>query len=409
MIIMDEMLQQAQDYLDFLCVQAGNRAVGTEGNRKATAFFRDAVRDAGWDTFSTRFEAMDWEPGNTVLEVNGSTFTALPGPYSIGCEVEAQLVCAESYSGLEAMDLGGKVLLLYGDIAREQIMPKKFTFYNPEEHQQLVALLEAGQPAAIISATGRNSALAGGVYPFPMFEDGDLEIPSVYMTEEEGQRLAQLCGTQARLVSTCRRIPSFGYNVTATRGSDRSRRILVCAHIDAKKGTPGAIDNATGVIVLLTLAQLLKGPVQKGMVELAAFNGEDYFAVPGQKIYLEQNMNRLEDLQMVVNIDGAGYHDSTSACSFFNVAEAKQAAIMDCLARFKGITRGDEWYQGDHSIFAMQGRPAIAFTSRWFIENMENQGVTHTPGDHPGIVNLERVVEIAAAIKELIDSGILQE
>ncbi|MBK9392004.1 MAG: M28 family peptidase [Bacteroidetes bacterium] len=32
--------------------------------------------------------------------------------------------------------------------------------------------------------------------------------------------------------------------------------MVVTAHIDAKKGTPGAIDNATGVIVLLLLSEL---------------------------------------------------------------------------------------------------------------------------------------------------------
>ncbi|MEZ4997668.1 MAG: hypothetical protein R2758_09480 [Bacteroidales bacterium] len=32
----------------------------------------------------------------------------------------------------------------------------------------------------MIGATGRSSALAGGVYPFPLIEDGDFDIPSVY-------------------------------------------------------------------------------------------------------------------------------------------------------------------------------------------------------------------------------------
>ena len=87
------------------------------------------------------------------------------------------------------------------------LMPKNFVFYNPEEHQKIIALLEKGEPKAIICATGRNAALAGGVYPFPLIEDGDFNIPSVYMTEEEGKKLIQYAGKNIFLESRSRRIP----------------------------------------------------------------------------------------------------------------------------------------------------------------------------------------------------------
>jgi aminopeptidase YwaD len=35
----------------------------------------------------------------------------------------------------------GQVLLVHGDSAKEQLMPKKFPFYNPDEHRHIVALL----------------------------------------------------------------------------------------------------------------------------------------------------------------------------------------------------------------------------------------------------------------------------
>ena len=41
--------------------------------------------------------------------------------------------------------------------------------------------------------------MAGGVYPFPLIEDGDFDIPSVYLTAEEGERLAQFLGATATL------------------------------------------------------------------------------------------------------------------------------------------------------------------------------------------------------------------
>ena len=49
---------------------------------------------------------------------------------------------------------------------------------------------------AIIAATGRDPGLAGGVYPFPLIEDGDFDIPSVYMKDVEGDRLADYAGQE---------------------------------------------------------------------------------------------------------------------------------------------------------------------------------------------------------------------
>lgn len=36
--------------------------------------------------------------------------------------------------------------------------------------------------------------MMGALYPFPLFEDGDFDIPSVYMTDVEGERLAAYAG-----------------------------------------------------------------------------------------------------------------------------------------------------------------------------------------------------------------------
>ena len=43
------------------------------------------------------------------------------------------------------------------------------------------------------------------------------------------------------------------------------------AHIDAKKGVPGAIDNATGVITLLLLAERLSRYRGPHILEIFAF------------------------------------------------------------------------------------------------------------------------------------------
>jgi aminopeptidase YwaD len=300
------------------------------------------------------------------------------------------------------MDAEGKLLLVSGDLAEEQLMPKNFIFYNPEEHQEIIALLEEKKPSAILTATGRNASLAGGVYPFPLIEDGDFHIPSVYLTEEEGRRLLSEEGRIGCLVSRAERVQSEGYHLVAKKGNDQGKRIIISAHIDAKLGTPGAIDNGTGVVILMLLAELFKDYRDGPVLELLPFNGEDYYAASGQMIFLEQNQGRFDEIMININIDGAGYHIGPSAFSPFNLAEPILSNLKEVLGSSENLIEGAPWYQGDHSIFLQQGIPAIAVSSAWFVDHVDSQQITHTPADHPDIVNHDRVVEIARAIQEFI-------
>ncbi len=338
-------------YLDVLCNRIEERSVGSEGNREATRFLVDEFQKAGWKTSAAEFEAIDWNDGGASLESGGKAFEVFTGPYSLPFRGSAELLAASTIGELECSGMEGKIILLHGEIAREQLMPKNFVFYNPEEHQKIIALLEKGKPAAVIGATGRNSALAGGVYPFPLIEDGDFDIPSVFMTEEEGMRLLSLTGNIVTITSLSERIPGRGYNIIAVKGPDDADRIVITAHIDAKKGTPGAIDNATGVVTLLLLAELLRDYDGPRQVELVAFNGEDYYAVPGQMNYISSNQDRFSNMILDINIDGAGYHEGLSAFSEFNLPEELSRKLKQTIDRYPGITTGPQWPQGDHSIF----------------------------------------------------------
>jgi len=138
------------------------------------------------------------------------------------------------------------------------------------------------------------------------------------------------------------------------------------------------------------------------MLEIVALNGEDYYAVPGQMDYIHKNQNRFDQIILNINIDGAGYREGKSAFSLFGLTGEMKDQVNGVLSEFDGITEGVQWPQGDHSIFIQQGCPAIAVSSKWFIDHMDSQTITHTPGDNPGIVDCRRVVEIAAALNRLI-------
>jgi aminopeptidase YwaD len=190
-----------------------------------------------------------------------------------------------------------------------------------------------------------------------------------------------------------------GGRKTAGNGQPAERgRYVVSAHIDAKRGTPGAVDDATGVIVLLLLGELLAQFDGERMVELVAFNGEDYYAAPGERLYLQENQD-LSAIDLVINIDGAGYYRGGTHFSLYECPETLAAQARKVLMEH-GLAEGPHWYQGDHTIFVMAGRPAIAITSD--IDEVSRE-VTHTPKDSPEIVDSGKVAHIAKALAALLE------
>jgi len=395
---MDEISQKCLSYMRKLCVEISDRSVGSEGNRNAARYYEQMISFLGWKTEIQEFKAMDWEDGGASLQAGEESFEVFVSPYSLGCAVETDLISISSIEELAQAELTGKIVMLHGEIAREQLMPKNFVFFNPEVHQQIISLLESKAPAAIISATGRNASLAGGVYPFPLIEDGDFDIPSVYMTEEEGERLLAHNNEHIQLHSNSRRIPENGWNVIARKGESNGRRLVITAHIDAKKGTPGALDNASGVVVLLLLADLLQEYRSPYLIEIVALNGEDYYAVPGQMAYIKSMQDRFHEILLNINIDGAGYFEGKSAFSFYGLTAEVEGVIRSAMSQFDGIIEGAQWVQGDHSMFIQAGCPAIAVSSEWFTDHIDSQEITHTSKDIIEIVDCSKLVEIAMAL-----------
>lgn len=398
----NELIERIKLHLHVLCSEIGERRVGSEENRKATAYSKKVLKEFGWETETTQLQVIDWKTDGATLTCNGQSFEIYSSHYSLGCSAKGELLAIDTVSKLEQADIKDKIVLLHGEIALEQIAPKKFPFWNPEEHQHLISVLENGKPQAIITATERNAALAGGVYPFPMFEDGDFDIPSVFMKDTEGEKMLVLSGQTAELVSRAERIPETAFNVIGRNSNETKNRIVITAHIDTKINTPGAIDNGTGVTVLLALAEILKDTPLKYPIELVFFNGEDYYAAPGQVKYVEQNSEKFSEILLNINIDGAGYKVGLSCFSPFNLPGNIDSALRETFNEISEIVEGLPWYQGDHSIFLQNGCPAIAVSSQWFIENMEQQELTHTPKDNLNIVNYQRVAECAIGIAEFI-------
>jgi len=395
-----DLSEKAEQYLKYLAEELPTRRVGSEGNHLATDFFNETIAAFGFITECPQFECMDWVQQGATLTLNGQSLHAQVSPYSLGCSVESLLEIVSTVGDLEAAEVEGKVLLLRGEIAREQLMPKNFHFYNPEEHQHIVRLLETKRPLAIITATSRNPEMAGAVYPFPMIEDGDFDIPSVYITEEEGEALAGHTHESVSLDIRAERIPSHGCNVIACKEGTSEKRIVLFAHIDSKDGTPGALDNASGIAVLLLLAELLKDHQGNHAVEIIALNGEDYYSTPGELQFLEMNEVRFGDILLGVNLDGVGYQKGKTAFSLYEVPDGMAGLIRKVFSKYDELIEGEAWEQGDHMLFVFNQVPALAWTSEKVMVLLSS--IVHTEKDVPAIIDAGKLAATAKALHELI-------
>ena len=402
----------AGEHLRTLCREP-DRSVGSDANRAATGYFAERAMMAGFAVDREDLECIRWENDGTELQVTGKPIPAHTGPYSLSCDCDEQLCVAGTVAELKAANVQGKLLMLRGELVAEQLMPKNFPFYNPDSHRRIVRLVEEKAPAAVIGVTGKNPGLAGAWYPFPLFEDGDFDIPNAYIRDVDGAPVISAVattamgadmrasdGVQAHLRIESIRVPSTCEHLVARRGSP-DRRILLTAHIDSKEGSPGAADNGGGVVVLLLLLDLLAEMNDPPAVEVVPFNGEDYYACPGQIRWVEENHEAFGNIVLGLNLDGVGLRNAETAFSLYECGDL-EAPIRSAVGPYGGIVEGEQWYQGDHSIFMQNGVPAVAVTTMDF-KRLSSE-IAHTTRDVPEIIDPDKLVEVALAIRDLLGS-----
>jgi aminopeptidase YwaD len=398
----DDYADKAQSYLKTLCSVKPNRRTGSAGNLAATAFFADTLCSLGCRIDVTPFDCLDYRRGRSSLTHTGIAFEVHSSPYSLGCDLSAELVAVSTLEELENVRCQGQILLMLGEICAEQLMPKNFVFYNPEHHKKIIALLEERAPAALITATAENPEQVGALYPYPLIVDGDFDIPSLHCRDSVGEVLSRMEGETFHLKIDGQRIPSIANNVITRLNPRAEQKVVLTAHIDAYEDTPGASDNASGTVVLLLLAEMLSGYQGKIGIEIAALNGEDHYSAAGQLDYLKRYGAELDRVLLAVNIDDVGYRQGGTTYSCYECPAQLQHSVAGVLAGFDGLLPGDPWFNGDHMIFVQNGVPALAFTSESMPELMRT--VTHTALDTPEILEPRKLVEVAASLNALLRS-----
>lgn len=158
---------------------------------------------------------------------------------------------------LKKRELKGSNAFLYGDLAKEPLMPKNFPFYNPERDKEIIRILEEKRPLAILATSPSK-----GDY-ISLIEDGDFHIPCGMVLERDASLLKEEAAL-LELEIKAKRSPSSGSNIIAYLNPSHSKLWVFSAHIDTKPGAPGSLDNGGGVATLLSLSARLKGKKEIG-------------------------------------------------------------------------------------------------------------------------------------------------
>ena len=67
----NELTEKVKTHLHVLCSEIGERRVGSEENRKATAYSKKVLKEFGWETETTQLQVIDWKTDGATLTCNG--------------------------------------------------------------------------------------------------------------------------------------------------------------------------------------------------------------------------------------------------------------------------------------------------------------------------------------------------
>jgi aminopeptidase YwaD len=85
--------------------------------------------------------------------------------------------------------------------------------------------------------------------------------------------------------------------------------------------------------------------------------------------------------------------------SFYECPDSLSGALRKTFSSKPSFYEGDQWYQGDHMIFALNQIPAVAFISEKADELMRE--IVHTEKDTVNLVDCLKLAETAFVLKEM--------
>ena len=379
------------ELLEHLSVQIGSRPLGSKRNQVAAEFIQSTFAASGLETELEEFSCPLWDNSETRLELDGKRYVAAANIFAPSCDVAARGVAIGTVAELETAELSGHIAILYGDLTAGTGFSTRAAYYFPERDRQVFKLLEEKNPAAVITIHSHTGSLQR------LISDWEFHIPSATVPAEVGLILLRQIDQPLRLRIESRQSPSHFSNIVANKPGARRERIVLCAHFDSIADAPGAIDNGSGVAVMLALAgALAQGDLSLGL-EFIALNGEENGGV-GSAEYLRRHDGALGQAVAAINIDSVGQALGANSIAMFASSQSFQDQVAAIYKKYPGVVRVDPWYESDHTAFCARGVPSIAVSSRGVAN------VMHLPTDTIEWISAPKLGEVVSLVTEIVES-----
>ncbi|MDX2283690.1 MAG: M28 family metallopeptidase [Bacteroidia bacterium] len=258
--------------------------------------------------------------------------------------------------------------------------------------QRIEALL-AQQPAAVIVVQEKlTAAYARQAYPVPVLEVLADRLPA---------RLSRAQGHVRAADSTLR-----SQNVLALLPGQTDTVIAITAHYDHLGAYSGAVfaganDNASGIAMLLALAEHFAGQRPRCGLLFIAFGGEEA-GLAGSQFYVEQQpLIPLSRIRFLLNLDLMGNGDQGIMAVGgieHGGALAQLSALNDRLQAVPSVRARKNAPNSDHFFFLQRGVPGL------FIYTLGGPPHYHDVHDRPEVLPLSRFAELHALFSALIET-----
>jgi aminopeptidase YwaD len=379
---------RAFQHVKHLSVDIGNRLIGSAANLAAAEYISASFKKCGLTVDRQEIPCPDWSAEETVLELNGEMLEASANTFSPSCDISAKTIPVCTPAELASAAFTDKMLIFYGDMAQGELATKG-GIYISDRDRRILQLLEQRQPAGMITVNPTIHAR------WRLIEDFDLDIPSVTVSARSGLKLLKNPDATVHMKVVSRRSPSHTDNVIGRLHGAVPERNVFCAHYDSKIDTPGAYDNAAGVGVLLTLAQILSETKHRHTLEFIAFTGEEGAGLGDMKY--AQATGNFEQVTAAINIDGVGPFTGTTTITSFVASQELEKLLDQKLERFPGVVRVEPWPASDHYIFYSHGTPSLALTSKGI------RDVYHTQSDTIEWISAEKLAESIQLVLDVFE------
>lgn len=377
--------------MELLARIAKPRPVGTIQNQEITDYIESYLENLGYATRKIPFSCKVWESKESFLVMDGKKLTLQASPFSESFAGIRGAMVVRNLEELKRVACEDRILFLTEELAQEPLQPKDYPFYYPDEHKGIIDCLEAKKPSAIIAVTGRSSM--SGLKPFHLIEDGNFHIPVASLDKEIFSQIEdkvlekkmELSIVSQNSIATAHQLIA-SKKVTNPKGT-----IVICAHMDSKYNTDGALDNASGVVTMLYAAKCIEN--DRYNIDIIPFNSEEYYEPHGELIYLKELENCEKKVSLLVNIDTVAHVGSKVAVASFNFNEKEQLELDNTMNSCTNIVSGQPWYAGDHGVFAFGGTKCLLLSASDLFEGCLSY--THCPKDTIDLID-EKLIESAA-------------